>query len=179
MPSDSNNSVPPVEPLTKPGTGILLTRAHYRKAYRSPGFPVGVALIASYLESRGIPVQVLDLAVQENWKEALKARLEKDAFAFVGISLQITQFEEASQVAGFIKRNFPQTKIVFGGSFPSSAPEDCLANPDIDVVCCSEGELTLYHLIQAWEQGNRPDAAPGPDRKSRPNADRRLSPPGP
>ncbi len=153
MPSYLNNNVPRVEHLQPSGARILLTRAHYKKAYRSPGFPVGIALIASYLESRGVPVQMLDLAVQRNWQEALKNRMDRDSFGIVGISLQITQYEEASQMARFIRQNYPKTKIVFGGSFPSSAPGDCLGNPDVDVVCCSEGEHTMLQLIQAWEQG--------------------------
>ncbi len=132
---------------------VLLTRAHYTREYRSPGFPVGISLIASYLESKGVFVRVLDLAVQEDWQEALKNEMDQHAFAVVGMSFQVIQYEEACEAIRFIKKTYPDTKVVVGGAFPSTGPEICINNSDIDVLCCGEGELTMHHLIQAWENG--------------------------
>jgi radical SAM superfamily enzyme YgiQ (UPF0313 family) len=140
---------------------LLLTRAHYEKQHRSPGFPVGIALIASYLESKGVFVRLLDLAVVRDWKEALKLEMEKHAYEVVGISFLVTQNVAAFQIARFLKQNYRGTKVVFGGSFPSSAPEECLKNPDIDVACCAEGELTTFDLMQAWQEGRPLDTVDG------------------
>ena len=140
---------------------LLLTRAHYEKQYRSPGFPVGIALIASYLESKGIFVRLLDLAVAEDWKGALKQEMERHAYEVVGVSFQITQNKGAFQIAGYLKQNYPGTRVVFGGSFPCSAPHDCLKDPNVDVACCAEGELTMYDLMQAWEHGKPLDMVEG------------------
>ncbi|MBN1569146.1 MAG: cobalamin-dependent protein [Acidobacteria bacterium] len=143
------------------GTRVLLTRAHYENNYRAPGFPVGIALVASYLQSQGVLVRILDLAIQKNWQAALKAEMDNHACGIVGISLQITQYEEASRIAEFIKQNYPGTKVVFGGSFPSSAPRECAGNPYVDVVSYGEGEFTMHHLIQAWENGRSLDSIEG------------------
>jgi anaerobic magnesium-protoporphyrin IX monomethyl ester cyclase len=143
------------------GTKVLLMRAHYQKHYRAPGFPVGIALIAAYLESNGIPVQMLDLAMHRDWKEALRTEMENHAYSIVGVSFQITQYEEASQISRYVRQNNPAAKIVYGGSFPSAAPKDCISNPDIDVVCRGEGELTLLQLIRAYENSQPLDAIPG------------------
>jgi anaerobic magnesium-protoporphyrin IX monomethyl ester cyclase len=132
---------------------VLLTRAHYRKQYRSPGFPVGLALIASYLESKGVFVGMIDLAVQKDWEKALRDEMEKHAYDVVGITFQITQYPEACRVASFLKKNYPSTKIVAGGSFASSAPEECIRNQDFTAVCYGEGELTLLDLLRAWQEG--------------------------
>ncbi len=132
---------------------VLLTRAHYMNEYRSPGFPVGISLIASYLESKGVFVRLLDLAVQKNWKNALKNEMDQHAFTVVGISFQAIQHTEATQATKFLRQEYPGTKIVVGGAFPSASPEACIKNPDIDVVCCGEGELTMLELLQAWENG--------------------------
>jgi anaerobic magnesium-protoporphyrin IX monomethyl ester cyclase len=148
-------------PIKNAEARILLTRAHYQKLNRAPGFPVGVALIASYLESKGIPVQMLDLAMQKDWKEALRGHLEKCSYAIVGVSLQIVQYDEALQIARFVKQSSPSTKIVFGGSFPSSAPQECIRNPEVDIVCCAEGELTMLHIAQALENGHLLDDVEG------------------
>jgi len=142
-------------------TRVLLIRAHYRQQYRAPGFPVGIALIASYLESKGISVTILDLATREGWESALRAEFGKHSYGVAGISFQITQYEEACEIARYLKENYPATKVVFGGSFASSAPRDCINNKDIDVVCCAEGELTIYELIRVWEQGQPLDCVDG------------------
>jgi hypothetical protein len=53
------------------GLRVLLVRSHYRKQYRAPGFPIGIALIASYLESKGVFVKIRDLAIFEDRESAL------------------------------------------------------------------------------------------------------------
>jgi anaerobic magnesium-protoporphyrin IX monomethyl ester cyclase len=148
-------------PLRNADAKILLTRAHYEKLNRAPGFPVGIGLVASYLESKSIPVQILDLAIQKDWKEALHRHLASHSYTVVGVSLQIIQYEEALQVARFVKQHSPSTRVVFGGSFPSSAPEECIRNPEVDIVCCAEGELTLFHVFQALENGHSLDGVEG------------------
>jgi anaerobic magnesium-protoporphyrin IX monomethyl ester cyclase len=156
---DTNGRQPP-----SPGKmqiKVLLTRAHYRKQYRAAGFPVGLALVASYLESRGITVRMLDLAVQSNWKDALRKEMEEHPPTVVGVSFQITQHEEASQVARFVKQNDASAKVLFGGSYASSAPGYCIRNPDVDVVCCAEGELTTFDLLRAFENGQPLDSVEG------------------
>ena len=50
---------------------------------------------------------------------------------------------------------------MFGGSYASSAPGDCIRNPDVDVVCCAEGELTTFELLQALENGRPLDSVEG------------------
>jgi anaerobic magnesium-protoporphyrin IX monomethyl ester cyclase len=140
---------------------VLLTRAHYKKQYRAPGFPVGIASIGSYLESKGIFVRLLDLAVEQDWRTALGKAMAEHAFEIVGISFQITQHEEALQVARDLKQKYPSTKIVIGGSYPSCAPLDCAKNPEFDVVCCAEGELTMIDLLEAWDNGRPLDSVAG------------------
>lgn len=143
------------------GAKVLLIRAHYQKNYRAPGFPVGIALVASYLKSQGVPIRVLDLATQKDWLAALRTELANHPCTVVGVSFQITQYEEATRIARFVKQNYPAMKVVYGGSFASSDPRDCISNPDVDAVCYGEGELTLHHLIQAWDKGEPLDGVEG------------------
>lgn len=140
---------------------LLLTRAYDDKQKRSPGFPVGIALIASHLESQGVFVRILDLAMAQDWEAALKAEMDQYAFEVVGVSFMITQAAAAFNIARHLKQNYPGTKIVAGGAFPSSAPQECMQNPDFDVACCGEGELTALDLMRAWEQGRPLDTVEG------------------
>ena len=156
----NENAAPSVFPGgSKPG--ILIIRAYYRKQFRAAGFPVGVALVAAFLESRGVQVRILDLAVQKSWREALEKEIKENSHPVVGVSFQITQYEEALEIARFIKNESPKTKVIFGGSYASSAPGECLRNPEVDVVCCSEGEFTTLDLLQAFESGRPLDTVEG------------------
>ena len=161
MPSSQDNSHVDQPRTEIDPPQIVLIRAHYRKQYRAAGFPVGVALVAAYLESKGVPTKIIDLAVQKNWKEALKEHMGGEAPILAGVSFQITQYPEALEIARFIKESYPATKVVFGGSYASSAPRDCITNPDIDVVCCSEGEITAYELLEAFKKGTPLDTIDG------------------
>jgi radical SAM superfamily enzyme YgiQ (UPF0313 family) len=161
MPSSSDNDgSSPIMPYASEAR-VLLVRAHYRKCYRAPGFPVGIALVASFLESQRISVRILDLAVHQDWKQILASELKNNRYAVVGVSFQITQYEEAAEAARYIKQHNPAIKLVYGGSFASSSPKDCIGNPDVDVVCCGEGEHTMLQLIQAWEKAEPLDAVDG------------------
>lgn len=42
---------------------------------------------------------------------------------------------------------------IMGGVFATFAPEICLANPEVDVVCIGEGERALVELCDCMEQG--------------------------
>ena len=146
-PNDSSapSSLPSKMPL-----GILLIRAYYRKQFRAAGFPVGLALVAAYLESKGVAVRILDLAVQKDWKAALEKEIKGNDHPVVGVSFQITQYEEALEIARFIKNNNPAIKVIFGGSYASSAPRECVRNSEVDIVCCSEGDVEA----SAWHAAN-------------------------
>jgi anaerobic magnesium-protoporphyrin IX monomethyl ester cyclase len=157
-PNDSSASSPLPGKLP---SRILLIRAYYRRQFRAAGFPVGVALVASYLESRGVQVRILDLAVQKDWRSALEKEMKENAAPVVGVSFQITQYEEALEIARFIKKDYPATNVIFGGSYASSAPRECIRNPEVDVVCCSEGEFTTLDLLQAFENGRPLDTVEG------------------
>jgi anaerobic magnesium-protoporphyrin IX monomethyl ester cyclase len=48
------------------------------------------------------------------------------------------------------KKNNPQAKIIVGGGFPSIFPEKCLMGNDIDDVVIGEGEATLLHILNGY-----------------------------
>ena len=96
---------------------LLLTRAFDDRQKRSPGFPVGVALIASHLESQGVFVRILDLAMAQDWEAALKVEMDTHAYEVVGVSFMIVQAAAAFRIARYLKQNYPGTKIVAGGAF--------------------------------------------------------------
>jgi radical SAM superfamily enzyme YgiQ (UPF0313 family) len=52
-----------------------------------------------------------------------------------------------------VKARFPHITTVWGGYFPSSHPDVVLADPCIDFVVRSQGELTILELLDVLENG--------------------------
>ncbi|MBY8999244.1 MAG: hypothetical protein KGD60_16185, partial [Candidatus Thorarchaeota archaeon] len=51
------------------------------------------------------------------------------------------------------KKDYPKTKIVFGGVFCIANPEHVIKHPAVDVVCIAEGEVALPNLLNKLENG--------------------------
>lgn len=81
---------------------------------------------------------------------ALLNQLEELNPCLVGISLQSTHFQLAKKLTSIIKNKF-NIPILWGGSHPTIAPEDCIKHTDI--ICRGEGFDALLELYQKINQG--------------------------
>ena len=57
--------------------------------------------------------------------------------------------------------NFPNAKLVIGGSHATSAPEIVLNSVDVDYVVAGEGEVSFVKLLDMIEKGEEPKGVPG------------------
>ncbi len=78
--------------------------------------------------------------------------IKKNPPAVIGISLMSFEFARASQLTGFIKKQFPSIPVIWGGIHPSIEPESCLQHADY--VCIGEGEQTMLDVAQKASTGN-------------------------
>jgi len=104
--------------------------------------PVGILSLAAYLEMNNESVDILDLNVNNNY-------LSKE-YEYVGISIMIAaQFNLAYKIAKEIKCNYPNTKIIVGGTHVTQFKNDIIKNcPEIDFVVAGEGEKQLLNIIR-------------------------------
>ena len=142
------------------------------KAWGKPNVfpPIALASVAAVLEKKHA-VSVID-APTEGWKNLLEL---DDTKYRVGLSAQTiaqrvadwkpdmvaleipfsgwskTAFEVASTVKGVSK----DIVVVLFGLHPSSRPEDCLLNGDVDFVVVGEPENTVSELVDALAQGKK------------------------
>jgi len=107
---------------------------------------VGLLSIASYLDSKELPVRILDAARQENFWDLLAA--EAGSCNIAGLSVMTTQLPSALKISSFIKEKNPRCKIVWGGAHPTFFPEKTAGHSLVDIVCFGEGELTMFDLAQ-------------------------------
>ncbi len=142
------------------------------KAWGKPNVfpPIVMASVAAVLEKKHA-VSIID-APTEGWEnlldlDATKYRVGLSAETIAQrieawkpdvVALEIpfsgwskTAFEVAS-IANKVNKNI---KVILFGLHPSSRPEDCLLNADIDFVVVGEPENTVSELIDALKYGKR------------------------
>jgi len=123
---------------------------------------IGLKQLHHLLLSKGVNSFLLYLPRFDTADTAALNRL--DAFVkevspgLVGLSLMAIDFQYAQDLTDHLKAVLPQTPVVWGGIYPTTAPEKCLQYADY--VCVGEGEQTLLDMAAAIEQGRPMTAIP-------------------
>lgn len=122
--------------------------------------PLGIMSIASFLEERGLDVEILDChARPAPLEETLSLILAKSPDV-VGFSCTTSSFLDGYQLAERLKELAPEIRIVFGGAHACSVGVGLLDSfPAIDFLVIGEGERTFYELMTAGFSGV--EAIPG------------------
>lgn len=129
-------------------------------------FALGLRYLSSYLKTTGHAVTLLFMSsrrdtAQPDYGEALledfTARL-RDC-DLVGLSLMTNTFHRARFLTERIRRAGITAPIVWGGTHPTVAPEECLEHSD--VVCVGEGEEALLQLVERSGAGRDPTGVAG------------------
>ncbi len=122
-------------------------------AYASVMPPLGLLYIDSYLRSKGLVVDFIDLGVEVNWGEALQKALVNNKPEIIGMSSNISNLSTTKEIARRAKAYNKNVTVVVGGPLPSSSPELYL-DENIDFVVKGEGELTFYNFIKEGKPVN-------------------------
>ena len=115
--------------------------------------PLGLAWLASSLETAGIGVEILDRQVDPR---SFIDVFQKAHPKILGISTTTAARFQAFHYAAEAKRLAPETVVVFGGSHATCTPHDTLTHlPQVDTVVVGEGEATLLALARRVLDGSR------------------------
>jgi anaerobic magnesium-protoporphyrin IX monomethyl ester cyclase len=106
--------------------------------------PLGILYLASVLESRGVPVHVVDMQTERNPKERIRTLLE--SCEFVGITGTTPAYKKGAELAGFVKSVNSDIPVVMGGPHVTFTPEETLREGNVDIVVRREGEVTILDL---------------------------------
>ena len=106
-----------------------------------------VELAGSVLYAGG-DCKILDLQASEKPFDELEKTLSSFKPDIVGLTFTTLLFEEAKQVAKFIKEKAPKTLIIAGGVHPTIYPEEVAKVSDIDIVVYGEGDITLQEIVK-------------------------------
>ena len=110
--------------------------------------PLALMYIGGYAEKHGHTVKIVDRNIETNSRKII------DAFKpdVVGItSLTGKMILDGIKVSKYVRRKFPEAKIVWGGIHTSLLPENTLDNEFIDFVVIGEGEESFIELLDTIE----------------------------
>lgn len=114
--------------------------------------PLGLAHIASFVESNNYEVSIIDPGASLN-ESTLTNLLSKQSYEIAGISCMTPFFENAVMAAKVSKKVNPNAITVLGGPHICAKPDDIMRNDDIDIGVIGEGEFTTIDLMK-WRKGN-------------------------
>jgi anaerobic magnesium-protoporphyrin IX monomethyl ester cyclase len=109
--------------------------------------PLGLGYVSSYLKSKNLDVQFVNLNENHNLKDALK---KADVLCTGGLSVHYHKVKEILDTARSIN---PGIKTIVGGGLVGSSPELMLDMLKFDVGVCGEGEEATYNIISTWMLG--------------------------
>jgi radical SAM superfamily enzyme YgiQ (UPF0313 family) len=125
-------------------------------------FPLGLAYISDALRGSGHEVEVLDLAPLEWGPGYLESRIAAcghiDAFGLTGL---ITEYSNIRDIAGSLKRKFPDKPVVLGGALATSMPYRIMGDTKVDIIVAGEGEVTAKELFAQLGSGKGPSSVAG------------------
>jgi len=108
--------------------------------------PLGLMYISSYLKSKGIDAQVLDLSFKK--KIEWDYNFRSDAF---GITINSATLPLAIKFAKMLKWVYPYSKIVAGGPHPTAKPVSVYKSYFFDYVIMGEGEEMMYQINMIYK----------------------------
>lgn len=108
--------------------------------------PLGILSISSYLTSKGVPVIVKDCSIDTLRDEDMHRA------DIIGLSINVSNIENSLSTIERISRTWPEKRIVVGGPFPMSAPEQLIRQEGIHAVAIGEGEEVMHQLAteESW-----------------------------
>ncbi len=128
--------------------------------YSADLLPLEFLHIAAPAIAEGFEFDIIDSMIEQNPHQALLERLD-GAFAFGSTCIVGYQVADGAIVSRKVREAHPDLPIIWGGWFPSVAPELYLMNDLADAVCIGQGELTFTEWLVALRDGKPVEEVPG------------------
>src|SRR3989338_7695684 len=109
--------------------------------------PLGLAYMASFLESKGIKCHVIDACMLKMDNDDVFKRIVELKPALVGISTNVVTIKEGCELSKKIKEALG-IKVILGGAYATSTVEKILEKSRADCIIFGEGESIIWNLVE-------------------------------
>jgi len=121
---------------------------HPTEKLRRLGQPLGLSYIASYLESVGHKIKILDLMLSSTKSIDISKEIKQFDPDVIGVTSMTPSIYSALKVLDIAKKINPNCLTVLGGPHPTAMDVETLKeNSFVDVVVRGEGEITISNLL--------------------------------
>ena len=127
----------------------------------APEFHLGVGYIASFLESRGRKVDVIDMTVGDVSVDQVVDAVAQAKPRLVGLTVVTSHYSAARELVNLLRNRLPEVLFIAGGPHPTARPNDCLTDGHFDLVAIGEGERTCAALLEVLDRGDDLASVPG------------------
>ena len=122
--------------------------------------PLELLQIAAWPVQEGYEVVIVDAMVHDDYMKRLMEACD-GALLFATSCILGFQVAHGARVTKAIRQRFPDLPIIWGGWFPSVAPELFFKEGIADAVGLGQGELTFRDVVQAIDSGESLETVPG------------------
>jgi len=110
--------------------------------------PIGLALIAAFVKSKGFSVEILDAEALNLSPDDVCRFIEAKVPLLVGLTATTSKMTAACEIIEIVKSKNSSIKIIIGGHHAASLPEKTLLETKVDFVCNCEGFHPVTELMQ-------------------------------
>ena len=114
--------------------------------------PQGGLFIAEELIRRGMTVSILQDVKEKLYKQIDEA-VTSNTIAFGISTLSGNMLSHAMDIARYIRKNYPDKPIIWGGTHATAVRKQTLESPLADYIVWGEGEHVLPDLLEAIQTG--------------------------
>jgi anaerobic magnesium-protoporphyrin IX monomethyl ester cyclase len=139
---------------------LINTIGSSKKLMYTPWLPLGIVYLGTVLEKNGVSVKLLDASALRWDNEKILQWIKKIQPDIIGFSTLTLSFIYTIDLARLVKKENPNTKIVFGHYFATVEADGILRKYGdvVDVCVRGEGENSFLALCQWYER--HPDLDP-------------------
>ncbi len=99
----------------------------------------------------GVPIDIYD------YPALLEEQIKNREYDVLGISVMfVFNVRWLYQAVALSRKYHPQAKIIVGGGYSTIFPGKCLKDLDVDTVVIGEGEASLVHILNRYNNFNDP-----------------------
>ncbi|QDV05660.1 B12 binding domain protein [Planctomycetes bacterium Poly30] len=122
--------------------------------------PLELLQIAAWPVEEGYEVVIIDAMVHDDYMKRIMEACD-GALLYASSCILGFQVAHGARVAKAVRQKFPDLPIIWGGWFPSVAPELYFQEGIADAVGLGQGELTFRDVVHAIDAGEDLEKVPG------------------
>jgi radical SAM superfamily enzyme YgiQ (UPF0313 family) len=118
--------------------------------------PLGLAYICAVLKKKGHNCSIIDANILRLKNDTVLEKIKTYNPKLIGISMNVVTAPSGIELAQLIKKQLPKVKLIVGGPFPSSMPDEVLNSSQADALVYGEGEETVLEVVNKLKAGENP-----------------------